>query len=437
LFGASLGGTAIDVASGKSGGRLEAGAGVRWVSFSPDGKSFVAGHYNTGQREAAVVLRTTDTGKQLARWPCGADQPRSGSWSRDGSRFAAVTRHRVWTWDVKTGKLLGPDVPAHEGIITGMTFASDGRLFTTSDDHTIRAWDSTTGKEVLKLSMDGWARGMDVTLSGALVAGNALQNDFRIWDARSGEQIFKLLGHGRMGGLRRVRFSQDEQTLLSFADDGYLRKWDTLTGKLKAEHRFRPRSQASELTGEDEENDGFAFISRALDLGQDGNTFVMADGKHVSVFAADTGKERFKIEVDPWTVNKLILSPDGKRLATAGPGVAPPKPGQPQARPKDCQITVWDLSTAKPIVQFRSPGSTVGGALAFTSDGKKVVTASSLPTMYFWDAATGESAGAMSLQERPFAVAFTPDGKRAAVAFGDTSVLVYDLAVSIKAMKKE
>jgi WD40 repeat protein len=442
LIGAGTGMRAVDVATGTAVNRLETGPHAAWISFSPNGTTYAVGYYSTTtQIEGYVSLRETATGTETVRLPCGSDQAGVGAWSRDGRRFAAMAGSRIWVWDIMTRKVLGPDVPAHTGSISELEFAPDGRLFTASIDHTVRAWDPATGKQLLNLSMDGWARGLAISHDGSLVAGNALRNDLRIWDSRSGKQIFRLHGHGMMGGLRRAKFSSDDQTLLTFGDDCYLRVWDVLTGKLKAEHFFRPKSYMTGKDADDEELERMELLFdafRTMDLGPDGNTLALATGKNVRIIAAETGKDRFEFEADPQSVSLVSFSPDGKRLATAGPGVVPPKPkpGQMPERPKDYQVSVWDLAEARPLVQFRVPGSSFGGMLVFTPDGRSLVTSKD-NVLSFWDSKTGAATGTVALPERVIRIAFDGPGKRLAVAFGDTTVLVFDLLVVLKPAKKE
>jgi WD40 repeat protein len=434
---------AIDLASGKVVGRLEAGPYARRVTFSPDGTRFAVEYHSTSDDlEGRVSIRDTASGAEIVRLSSGPDPAAGGCWSRDGTRYAAVSSYRVWVWDVKTGKPLGPDVAGHGAYITELAFNSDGRLFTASDDHTVRAWDSGTGKELLNLPMTGWVRGMAISQDGSLVAGSGLRNDLRVWDAKSGKEIFKLLGHGQSGGrLRRVRFSADDQRLVSFGDDSYLRVWDMLTGKLKAEHRFRPDDPLGGKGGDDEADERMEMIRgwQVVDLGSDGRTLVIGTGKDVRVLDTETGKERFKLEVDPGRVQQLSLSPHSKRLVTDGPGAAlvQPKVGQRMERPKDFQVTVWDLTEAKSILKFRVPGSIFGGLLAFTPDGKRVVTGKTENSLAFWDAATGAAAGTIELPARPAHVAFDGAGKRVAIAFWDSTALVYDLAAVLKPATKE
>jgi WD40 repeat protein len=55
----------------------------------------------------------------------------------------------------------------------------------------------------------------------------------------------------------------------------------------------------------------------------------------------------------------------------------------------------------------------------------------------FFDAKSGEQVGTLDLPYRAECVAFSPDGKRVAVGFLDTTGLVYDLATALKPAKKE
>jgi WD40 repeat protein len=257
-----------------------------------------------------------------------------------------------------------------------------------------------------------------------------LQDHFPVWDARTGKEVFRLLGHGRSGGVRLVRFSADEQTLLSWGDDMTVRAFDALTGKLRSEHRFLPPG----LAGEDEEEarqkmEVLGIEAREADLGPDGKTLVLARGKDVFVYAADTGKERFRVEADPVRVEKLALSPDGKWLATAGPGEVPGKgaPRRGSDEPRNDQVTVWDMATGSGVVKFRVPTRVWWGVLAFTPDGRRVVTGSWDPALAFWDAKTGKPAGTLGLPHRAQCVAFRPDGKQVVVGFLDTTAVVYDV----------
>jgi WD40 repeat protein len=241
--------------------------------------------------------------------------------------------------------------------------------------------------------------------------------------------LFKLLGHGEMGGLRRVQFSADEQTLLSLGDDAYLRTWDTLSGKLKAEQRLRLTTRPEADEDSVESRMTVLSMNRAIDLGRDGNTLAIGLGKEVRVIAADTGKERVRFNAGLPSVENLALSPDGKRLATFG------WPAAKAGAPGGAEVAVWDLSTAEAVVRFRAGPRTSRSVIAFTPDGKRLVTDAAPPALQVWDAATGAAVGTIELPRRPVRVAFD-GGRRMAVALDDATVLVYDLDTAVKAPDK-
>jgi RNA polymerase sigma factor (sigma-70 family) len=432
-----------DVATGRPTGPLNLGGPADWFSLSPDGKTVafgsIPGRLDALDRAGEIVLWDLAAGKELRRLSAPPAQPFRAQWSKDGSRLASFTEQRVCVFDVKAGKLLGPDLPGHDGGIRAIAFAPDGRVFTCGYDRTVRAWDPATGKPGLTLLMDTrYVLGLAVSPDGSLVAASGLRNDFPVWDAKTGKEVFRLPGHGDTGGVRKLRFSADEQTLLSWGDDWTLRAFDTLTGKLKSEHSFIPKEFLDKEDPQVRMKIEFGGIDPFYaDLGPDGKTLVLAKGKDVFAYAADTGKERFKVEADPQRVDKLALSADGKWLATAGPGDERgkvPGPGGSEVWPPH-QVVIRDMGTAAIVARFRFPTQgTKVSVLAFTPDGRRVVTASWADAeLRFWNAKTGAPVGTLELPYRPECVAFSPDGKLLAVGFLDTTALVYDVDKALKA----
>ncbi|MBO0699465.1 MAG: sigma-70 family RNA polymerase sigma factor [Zavarzinella sp.] len=436
-----------DVATGRPTGPLVLGGLADWFSLSPDGKTVAygstLGRLDALDRAGEIVLWNQTTGKELRRLSAPPAQPSGAQWSKDGSRLASFTEQRVCVFDVKTGKLLGPNIPGHDRGIRAIAFAPDGRVFTCGYDRTVRAWDPATGKPGLTLLMDtGNVLGLAVSADGSLVAASGLRNDFPVWDAKTGKEVFRLRGHGETGGVRKLRFSADDQTLLSWGDDWYLRAFDTLTGKLKSEHSFIPK----EFLDKDDPKVRMLIEYGEIDpltadLSPDGKTLVLAKGKDVFAYAADTSKERFKIEADPKRVENVALSADGKWLATAGPGDERwkvPGPGGSEEWPPH-QVVIRNMATVATVARFRFPtAGTKVAVLAFTPDGRRVVTASVADAeLRFWDAKTGEPAGTLGLPYHPQTVAFSPDGKLLAIGFLDTTALVYDVEKALKPAKQE
>src|SRR5262249_18790025 len=150
-------------------------------------------------------------GKELARLPVGRATATNPSWSSDGTRLVASTDSRFWVWDVKTRKPFGSSAPGHEDFVRMVAFGPDGRVFTASDDHTIRSWDPATGKPGQELVHDGSVYAMAVSPDGSLVAGASSRNDLRVWDAKTGMERFRLLNNGS----KKLRFTPDGRRLVA------------------------------------------------------------------------------------------------------------------------------------------------------------------------------------------------------------------------------
>ncbi len=431
-----------DVATGRFAGKVSESA-FRWRAVSPDGKMLAVADYDTAKREGSVILRDPTTNKEIGRLQSGKLQVRQGCWSKDGRRLACATPFRAWVWDVKTGKAFGPDVPGHENTVTSLTFTGDGRLITASEDRTIRTWDPKIGKELARIRMDGLPWALAVSPGGDLMAGSQGSGGIRVWQTKSGKEVFNLVwSASRTGaGLNKAQFTADEQTLVTFSYDFYMRAWDTLTGKLKAERRFRPEALGPLDEDQDESLQVAAFAMQGIGLGADGDTLVLAFRKNVTAYSLATGKEKFKVEADPKYVSSLVLSADGSRLATAGPWsalgpqvrIVGPMPDQQRT----CQVTVWDMKQAKQIARFNVTGTNPYSTfLNITPDGKWVVTATVDNTVRFWDAATGKAVGMVQLPRRAMRIAFGGD-RLLAVTSADATIIIYDLHAALKTAKKE
>jgi WD40 repeat protein len=438
--------TTWDVATGRQTGSRPLRALANNLEFSPDGKTLAVASHPGASRPPegghAIDLLDAATWNEVGRIPLGRIGVEHVSWSRDGSRLAGVSDYRVWAWDVRTGKVLGPSRPGHEGLIAAMAFGPDGTLFTASDDHTIRSWDPATGVPGLELVHDHWVRDLAVSPDGALVVGSALRNDLRVWDARTGKPRFKLLGNGEMGGKRRVRFTADGKHLVAWGDDEFVRVWEVRNGKLLSEHSTRP--PGTEGDPDDPFGDRMRFMEasfEAADVSPDGTALALSTGKGLRILDPTTGKERQTLSVGDNRPNALAFSPDAKRVAVAFQG----KPVQTKladgstrySTEKDYPVTVWDLASGKPLWTAKAEGN--WPVLAYSPDGSRVAVVSNVAQgpsrVWVWDAATGKEAGRIELPRRGHQLAFDRTGKRLAVSFDDTTALVYNLETALRPAK--
>jgi WD40 repeat protein len=112
-------------------------------------------------------------------------------------------------------------------------------------------------------------------------------------------------------------------------------------------------------------------------------------------------------------VTSLAFSPDGRTILTGS---------------QDNTARLWDAATGRPIGPALAHQWWVR-AVAFSPDGKAVLTGSLDGTARLWDAATGRPIGPpLTHQDRVWAVAFSPDGKRVLTGSGDKTARLWDAA---------
>ena len=107
----------------------------------------------------------------------------------------------------------------------------------------------------------------------------------------------------------------------------------------------------------------------------------------------------------------MAYSPDGKRIVTAG---------------EDGTVKVWDAATGQELLALKGHTAQVFG-VAFSPDGRRIVTGSYDKTVKVWDARTGQEVLALKGHaDHVPSVAFSPDGKRIVSGSADQTAKVWD-----------
>jgi WD40 repeat protein len=172
----------------------------------------------------------------------------------------------------------------------------------------------------------------------------------------------------------------------------------------------------------------------------DGKALVSAGGRAILPAGNDgairfwdpkSGREVRRFVANPAGVAQMVLSPDGRRLATVDLVTVSEKNGQMTFFTSN-RVRLWDAASGKELFGLTVPtsakvlGRPQGGQVAFSPDGKELWTAEGSSGLWVWDAATGKELRHFQTRGNAHALAFAPDGKRIAIAEGGYCLHVRD-----------
>jgi len=118
-------------------------------------------------------------------------------------------------------------------------------------------------------------------------------------------------------------------------------------------------------------------------------------------------------------VKSVAFSPDGKRIISGG---------------LDQTVKVWDAETGNELMTLRGHKERVQ-SVAFSPDGKRIVSGSDDKTIKIWDAATGtELMTLLGHSDKVWFVAFSPDGKQIVSGSPDGTAKLWDATSGAEVM---
>jgi WD40 repeat protein len=310
--------------------------------------------------------------------------------SPDDRVLASVCWDSVILWDTATGRQLHR-WPLAGGRVGGRAFTSEGKTLLLLDGSgTIGFWDVATGKRVRTLAPPGtgeaarYAYGPSISPDGSLLAVEDNSGKLLLVDAVSG-RVVRILGSGP-AGFGGATFAPDGKTVALLGSSQAVELWDVATGNLVRGIKRLPGSPVYELA--------FAPDGKTLAWGED-DRVVLADVSRGKVIGHLDAKGR------PWSVS---FTPDGKALVS-GSAVG--------------TVRVWDLTTRKVRARMDSPSSFASG-VALSHDGKRVAQGfQDRNNICLWDIATGKELFAEyeGHSDAAYHLAFSPDGR--ALVTGD------------------
>ena len=343
--------------------RLRAGLYVRLLACLPDRKTFLS-------------VATEDDRMAVCTWKLSTGEPLR--------RYENPTR-------VIRAVALSPDKA---------TLAVGGRDLGETEFR-VRFWDVANGKPAGELKDVGQTWALAYTPDGKCLATAGQDQTLRLWDLAAGTER-RRFGENKERWMN-LAFSSDGKILASVNAPGdRIQLWDTATGAALRAFKATP---------------GY---DRMLAFSPDGKILAVGnpEDKIIRLWDVHSGEKVREIEGKLATF-ALAFSPDGKILATG------------DARQEGKTLTssvihLWDVSSGRELRQFR--GHLFGtNQLAFSPDGKRLLSSGGGGPIHVWDVATGEEA-------LPFAehtsyvnsVAHSPDGRLVATGGLDGMIRLWE-----------
>jgi WD40 repeat protein/tRNA A-37 threonylcarbamoyl transferase component Bud32 len=309
----------------------------------------------------------------------------------------------VRLWDAATGQARGE----LRGRLLGFVTAT--KALATLSNKGVHFWDvagaapreaSFVPAEIAALAMSPDGKTL-VSLTGS----GAVQ----LWDVGGGKAVERASLAGHTNGVWAIAFSADGRRLATVGHDQRVRVWD-LDGPRPSERAALP---------------GHArFSSGAVALSPDGNLLaVTGDKNNVRLWdlSGPAPKERPAVNLaSGHEPSALAFAPDGKTLAVPG-----------SRGHSDYTVQLWDVSGARPrkVVEVGGHARLVS-ALAFSADGKTLVSGGSDNSVRLWDVSASPPRERVPLRGHLGALsdlAFAPDRPLLASNGEDGTTRLWDL----------
>jgi WD40 repeat protein/tRNA A-37 threonylcarbamoyl transferase component Bud32 len=400
-------------------------------------------------------------------------------YSRDGARLIVFGESTAEVWDTATGLRIGGPFAPVEGLFPAAIAPDGGSVFTSHPGRLI-TYDVATQKQTADREFDGLddVKSMIISPDGArlvaacarqgkgvvrmwdlqtrarvgselagdepaiclamsadgsrLVAGNS--KNATLWDLTAQEPVAKPVPHG--GGVLTAAFRPDGLAFVTSGYDSMIRIWNAATlapgkamkhggivtcvawssdGKYLAttSHDYTVRlwdAGAGQQIGVPLFIGGWGFYAA---FGPDGKTLAGMGSGAVNIWRL-AEPPTFKPLPHESEVNAIAYSRDGRHVVTGG---------------NDKIVQVWDADTG----EVQSPPLKHDGGLMvaqFTSDGHKLITGDDADNICLWDWAKGnlQRKAHLDTTSTPWAMALSPDERKVFVSQKSHQAIVCDIS---------
>ena len=408
---------------------------------------------------------------ESAKMRLGKGRIKDIKFSPNGRRFAVATSIGIWTYDAHTGEVLSliAVLPGEGRDVTAMAFSPDGKTLASGEEGGVgRLWDVTTGKPIATFKevpapqyakfralaffangtkligavedreINVWELGKDMnpptllrTIKGQkpwrrdvlmllspdtrLLANTTMDWKNRIFQIQLWDTSTGELLHtltGHTWWIKSIAFSADSKTLVSGDEYEMIRLWDTATGKPKVTLNWRRGTTTYALA--------FSPSGRFIASGHRESVKLWDNTVKPKQQTDDAiGDYQHTLEIDAHKdyVSKLAFSPDGKTLLTGS---------------KDGTIQAWDTATGSH--RFTCTGHLEGiEGLVFSQDGNTLISLNEPFNppgnlqQQRWDLTTGDQLSTRFLGIESYCMILSPDGETLVTHDSDKKCFLWDI----------
>ncbi|WP_284619518.1 DUF4062 domain-containing protein [Aquabacterium humicola] len=386
-------------------------AAVNACAFSPDGRFLAAASAD----QTVCIWSATDTTVRLL---AGHDDAvKDLAWSDDGATLLSASADgTLRMWDVATKRLLRSYTGHTDWVVSCGLSSRAGLIASASIDGTVRLWerDAPGSERVRRSRSEQWVQACAAQPAHGLLATTAADRGLLLWNPARCHRTMSLRGHE--AAVRACAISADGRLAASASADKSVIVWDVVTGRLLHKlsgHRDWVNACSIDATG--------TLIASA------------SNDRTLRLWDLASRARKLAFVAHAHWVTACVISPDRRWLYSAAAD------GTLRRWPlADIDEALWEdwLSGRRELAADAAVAALrpleLGGhaqslnALALSTDGRVLASASSDRTLGLWDAQTGE--GLRLLEGHLLDVngcAFSPDGRQLASVSSDGCIKVW------------